>query len=172
MDLASTAIALVALVLALVALGAGASVVSWVNDRRYGRLRSIDLGDRGSAPLRSPRLRLVGRPDELRELPDRRLVPIEVKTRRAPSEEPPRSHRVQVEAYSLLLEEQEGRPPPYGVLRYGDGTEFRVRYDAEARREVGAMLEEMRRPYDGSARPSVARCRRCAYRRDCDRAAA
>src|SRR5262245_91284 len=77
-------------------------------------------------PLYSPRYGLTGKPDYL--IATRRgLVPVEVKpTRDDP--EPRESHLLQVLAYCLLLEDNEGKPPPYGLLRYRSET-FKVDYN-------------------------------------------
>jgi CRISPR-associated exonuclease Cas4 len=136
--------------------------------RGPGRLRSVDLPSAPARLLRSETWRLAGRPDELRELPDGRWIPIEWKSRPAPRGGPPRSHRVQLWAYCLLVEETTGRAPPFGRLRYGDGVEVDLVWDAAARRELRQLREELARPYDGRATPSPARCRRCRYRDGCD----
>lgn len=135
--------------------------------RRHGRLRSADVG-RAGITLRSERYRLIGRPDELRGPEAGPWVPVELKRRRAPLRGPPRSHRVQVAAYCLLTEERTGRAPPYGVLRYGDGVEFAVAYGPHERDRLTGLLADLRRPYDGRARPSVGRCAGCAFRLGCD----
>src|SRR5207244_12368460 len=49
------------------------------------------------------------------------LVPVELKPTRTDSE-PQESHLLQVLAYCLLLEDAEGKPPPYGLLRYQSET--------------------------------------------------
>jgi CRISPR-associated exonuclease Cas4 len=136
--------------------------------RRAGALVAVDRMDRSQPPLRSERYRLVGRPDELRRLADGRIVPVELKSRRTPPGGPPPSHRIQVLAYALLVEESTGRPPPYGLLRYSDGGEFRIPWDREGRRELLAVRAAVGRPYDGAARPSPGRCRACPYRAGCD----
>lgn len=136
-------------------------------ERRHGSLRSVDAGA-PRAPIVAASLGLVGRPDELRELADGRPVPIELKSRSGPRSGPLASHRVQVEAYCLLVEAATGRSPPYGVLRYGDGTEWEIPWDAAARARTTARLRAVRRPYDGAATPSPAKCRGCGYRGRCD----
>ena len=135
-------------------------------DRRYGALVAVDAGS--PVTLVSERYRLTGRPDLLRRAPDGRLVPIEVKSRRAPPRGPPLSHLVQVWAYCLLVEDSERAPPPYGVLRYSDGAEFRVRWDAGARAELLRLRADVARPYDGRATPSPAKCAHCTWRAGCD----
>ena len=139
--------------------------------QRSGRLLQADLPSRPGMPLRSPRFRLAGRPDELRMLPDGRWVPVELKSRRSPREGPPRSHRVQIAAYCLLVEETTGRSPPFGLLRYGDGGEFRIEWTPDLRQYVLDMRAEMAAPYDGRALPSRGRCSGCAWRASCDRSA-
>jgi CRISPR-associated exonuclease Cas4 len=165
--------------LALAAIGLGCvglvlgfrALFRWFADQRYGALRSADLPIGGAAPLQSIRYRLSGRPDEIRQLRDGRCIPIEIKSRATPPTGPPRSHRVQVAGYCLLLEEATGRSPPFGVLRYGDGGEFRLPWDTDARTELLELLSEMRRPYDGRASPTPGKCRGCAFNGGCDQRA-
>jgi len=158
--------------LAVVAIGLGVTAAALRGlsarhrDRRYGSLVAVDAG--APVTLASSRYGLRGRPDLLRRGADGRLVPIELKSRTAPSGGPPFSHLVQVWAYCLLVEESEGRPPPYGVLRYSDGAEFRVRWDRPARERLLGLRAEIARPYDGRATPSRAKCARCAWNRVCD----
>ena len=92
---------------------------------------------------------------------------MEWKSRTAPPEAP-YSHRVQVWAYCLLLEDVTGFPPPYGVVRYSDGAEFRLDWDEDARREVLRLRRQIARPYDGAADPSPSKCARCPWRPGCD----
>ena len=133
-----------------------------------GRLVSVDEGARRAPLLRSERYAMAGRPDEVRQLRDGRRVPVELKSRTTPKGGPPRSHRVQVWAYCLLLEETTGVAPPFGILRYSDGGEFRLPWDAPARAELLALRAELMQPYDGRATPSAARCRHCPWRDGCD----
>jgi CRISPR-associated exonuclease Cas4 len=159
-------------VIGLVALGTiGASAwVLWTvsEERRYGALLRVDPGSGSSPPLRSPRWRLSGTPDELRQLRDGAIVPVEWKRRAAPPGGPFLSHRVQVWAYCLLVEETWGRAPPFGVVRYGDGVEFRVPWDRDAYTRVIAVRRAVAARYDGEATPSAGRCSGCAYRNACD----
>ncbi|MCI4320080.1 MAG: Dna2/Cas4 domain-containing protein [Thermoplasmata archaeon] len=118
--------------------------------------------------MRSETWGLVGRPDELLRLSDGRLVPVEVKSRSFPRRGVPESHRLQVYAYLALLEDRSTAPPPFGLLRYGDGTEARLPWDESARTELARTLAEARRPYDGRARPGPGRCPRCPWFDACD----
>lgn len=134
-------------------------------DRRLGELVAVDAGR--PVTLRSPRYRLVGRPDLLRRRPDGSLVPVELKHRPAPSGRPFPSHVVQLGAYCLLLEESTGRPPPFGVLRYTD-REVVVRWDEGTRTRVLGALDAVSGPYDGRADPSPAKCAGCVWSPSCD----
>jgi CRISPR-associated exonuclease Cas4 len=148
-----------------------AAVAAWVlsdPERRNGRLVAVDLPGRSGTRLVSERWRLVGKPDEIRQLPDGSWVPVEWKSRPTPRRGPWRSHQIQVAAYCLLLEESTGRSPPYGIVRYGDGGEFLVAWDAGARAAVEEIRRDVARPYDGRATPSRAKCARCQWRAECD----
>lgn len=134
-------------------------------DRALGSLIAADAGS--PTVLRSYRLRIQGRPDELRRMPDGRVVPVELKSRPAPAGGPPASHLVQVWAYCLLVEETTRRIPPFAVLRYSD-VEFRVPWDEAAREELLRLRAELDRPYDGRAAPSPGKCARCRWVRACD----
>lgn len=121
--------------------------------------------------MESARYRLRGRPDELRRDPDGRLVPAEIKSHAAPRGGPLPSHRAQLLAYCLLVEERFRAPPPYGILCYGDGTEFRVTWDARARVEVLAVLQRLGGLYMGEAEPSPGKCCHCRFACFCPAAA-
>jgi CRISPR-associated exonuclease Cas4 len=121
--------------------------------------------------LFSPRYGLTGKPDYL-VATRRGLVPVEVKPTREDAE-PQESHLLQLLAYCLLLEETEGKRPPYGLLRYKHET-FKVDYNSETRAYLINVLDEMR-----DARQQVevhrnheqrGRCRACAYAELCDEA--
>ena len=74
-----------------------------------GRVTYVDTGawDRTDRPLYSNRYRLTGRPDYLVRS-RRHIIPVEVKSGLAP-QQPYRTHLLQLAAYCLLVEEQEGR---------------------------------------------------------------
>jgi CRISPR-associated exonuclease Cas4 len=156
----------VAVVGVAIAAAAARSLAQRHRENAPGTLVAIDAG--APATLRSERYRLSGRPDVLRRLPDGRIVPIELKSRAAPPRGPPRSHLVQVAAYCLLVEESTGRAPPYGLLRYGDGEEYRVPWDASARGDLLRLRREIDQPYDGRATPTPGKCAHCGWRAVCD----
>jgi CRISPR/Cas system-associated exonuclease Cas4 (RecB family) len=152
---------------ALVA-GAGWALSRLLASRWSGSLVGADDGRSGNPDLCSDEYGLMGRPDEVWQLRDGTLIPVELKSRAAPASGVLPSHRVQVEAYCLLIESTTGRSPPYGVLVYAGGVRRTVRWDGWARQEVIRLLAEVRGPYDGRAAPTVAKCRGCRWRTDCD----
>jgi CRISPR-associated exonuclease Cas4 len=109
----------------------------------WGRVRDDDAGVRHvpQRPLRSRRYGLVGRPDYVLER-GRHLIPVELKPDRE-ADQPYAADLAQLAAYLLLVEEQSGRPPPYGLLRYRHRT-FRLRYTRRVRQELLTTLREMR----------------------------
>jgi CRISPR-associated exonuclease Cas4 len=157
---------LLLLVGVVVLVAAGRALLARHRESRFGDLVAVDAGR--PMTLRSERYRISGRPDLVRRLRDGRRVPIELKSRPAPPAGPLPSHRVQVAVYCLLLEESSGVAPPFGVVRYGDGVEFRVPWTPAARAELLRLRAQLDRPYDGRATPSPAKCARCGWRTLCD----
>lgn len=163
--------------LALLLLGAGAVLLAlaWRQWRASGlpvaRIVATDMRGwrRPEKPYYSAAWGLAGRPDYV--LSHRgTLIPVEVKGGRTPRE-PYEGHVLQLGAYCLLLEEAEGRAPPYGLLRYPEAT-FRIPFDERLRRRVAEVLAEMRA---AEARGGIARghwepsrCRACGYWDVCD----
>jgi CRISPR-associated exonuclease Cas4 len=136
-----------------------------------GRVTYVDTGawDRCERPLFSHHHRLTGRPDYL-VATGKGLVPVEVKSGAAPLQPYP-AHILQLAAYCLLVEEQEGRAPAYGILKYGDRA-FEVDYTSSLRAELLRVLDDIRRDLrarDVARRHDEAgRCRGCGYREQCD----
>ena len=135
-----------------------------------GRIVYEDVG-MGTSPgaLVSERYMLVGKPDYLIKRGEV-LIPVEVKSRRAPIK-PYRAHRFQLLAYCLLVEESSGHAPPYGVLRYQD-REFEIAYDEKSREDLLRLLEEIRGASTAVAplpqHDNPAKCAHCPYRDICD----
>lgn len=163
-------------VLALIALLGG-----WLSLRRAARTRYkaglpsgrvvyADTGDwrPPDKPFFSAKYGLAGKPDYVVET-RAGLIPIEVKSRAAPSE-PYDSHIWQLVAYCLLVEECENQAPAYGIIKYAD-TAFEIDYTAAMRRDLLAILDEMRRVSKVGTRRShddARRCAGCGYRPMCD----
>ncbi len=137
-----------------------------------GRVVYTDTGSwkRCTHPLFSDRYRLTGKPDYLVRGPEG-LIPVEVKSGQAPAL-PHQAHVLQLAAYCLLVEEQEARQPPYGIIKYGDRA-FEVDYTPALRAELLTTLTAMRRhlyAYDvNRSHNEPARCCGCGYRERCDR---
>ena len=138
-----------------------------------GKILQSDTGieEQRGKPLFSARYGLTGTPDYIVSTP-RGLVPVEVKPTRADSE-PRESHLLQVLAYCLLLEETEGKKPPYGLLRYSTDT-FKVDYNSQTRAHLLEAMEQLRRTaleeewQVGRNHDVPGRCRACGYRGVCD----
>ena len=89
----------------------------------------------------STRYVLSGRPDAVLLEGDVH-IPVEVKTGRTPRG-PLFSHILQIAAYCLLMEEEYGKAPPHGVIRYGDGSHD-IEYNEDLKRLVLQKMAEMR----------------------------
>ncbi len=139
-----------------------------------GRVIYGDTGawDRCERPLFSNRYRLTGKPDYLVHVREG-IVPVEVKSGAAPRQ-PYEAHLLQLAAYCLLVEEQEGRRPPYGILKYDDRA-FAVDYAPALRARLLRTLEAIRRDLHardvGRSHNDPARCQGCGYRERCGRPA-
>ncbi len=119
--------------------------------------------------LFSRRYGLVGKPDYLVEDGDY-LIPVEVKTTRHVTR-PRDGHAMQLYAYCLLVEEEYGKAPPYGILRYPD-QRFELPYGRRERAWVIETLNLMRE--DEASEDEVlpnhdqpARCRSCQFLSSC-----
>jgi CRISPR-associated exonuclease Cas4 len=136
--------------------------------RGLGAGETIALDNR---ELVSERLKLLGRPDRiLREAGV--LIPEEWKPsakRLYPG------HRLQLGVYLLLMEEEFGERPPYGVVVIRDGERVRVENTEALRTEVLAVarkIREHRANLDEEIRVKqpVWKCRACGQRGNCRQA--
>jgi CRISPR-associated exonuclease Cas4 len=159
------------LAVALVLLLLGIALVVVTSRRRWGRGlgpgETVALDDE---TLFSSRLKLVGRPDRLVRT-DEGLIPEEWK----PSKRVYPSHRAQLGAYFLLVEEEYGERPPYGVVVLGDGSRVRVENTEALRSEVlavAAKIREHRRKIAAEIPVSQPawKCRGCGQRGNCRQA--
>jgi hypothetical protein len=89
------------------------------------RLRDTSEWKRLQQPLFARTYQLTGKPDYL-VAEGSRLVPVEVKSGRAP-EQPYPSHVLQLAAYCLLVEDCYDRRPSRGIIQYTDRA-FEVDY--------------------------------------------
>jgi CRISPR-associated exonuclease Cas4 len=139
-----------------------------------GSIIYTDAGDwqRNERPLFSNRYRLTGKPDYLVRQ-GIEVIPVEVKSTRLRGRPPYESHKMQLAAYCLLVEDVMGVRPSHGILRYADAT-IRLDYTDDLRQELLATMAAMRR---ASTSPDVPRshddplrCRFCGHRQVCGQA--
>jgi len=93
-------------------------------------------------PLYAEDLQLVGKPDYLVEQVNGDIIPVELKSRKAPTE-PYEGHILQLAAYCLLVEANFGVRPEYGILQYKDAA-FAIDYTEEMEEDLLSLLAEMR----------------------------
>src|SRR4051794_22195321 len=158
---------LVALVLGLV----GVLLVRWSarlrTKRGLGSGETLALDD---VTLFSEKFGLVGRPDRIVR-DGEFLIPEEWKSSRRVSD----GHRLQLGAYFILLEEEYGVRPPFGVIVLGDGSRVEVKNTERLRSavlEVAEKIREHRRNIEEEirVRAVAAKCRACGQRPNCGQA--
>ncbi|MCA9952017.1 MAG: Dna2/Cas4 domain-containing protein [Anaerolineales bacterium] len=119
--------------------------------------------------LYSRELRLAGRPDYLVRQVNGAIIPVEVKSSRAP-EEPWEGHILQLAAYCLLVEEMFGTRPEYGILQYKDHA-FAIDYTADLEADLLDLLAEMRAAQNigevDRDHSDWRRCARCGLNHKC-----
>lgn len=156
-----------ALVLGLVGLLLVVVASRWRAARGLASGDAVALDD---LTLFSERLKLVGRPDRIVRQGGS-LIPEEWKSAKRVS----RGHRLQLGAYFLLIEEEYGERPPFGVVVLGDGSRVEVENTEALRSEVLAIAEEIRerRRVLGDeipVRQPAWKCRICGQRGNCGQA--
>lgn len=151
--------------LILFGLAALALLLVWVVLQRSRSHRIVSHDER---VLRSKRLALVGRPDRILLLDDGTLIPVEKKSGRMVQD----SHRAQLGVYLLLIEEETGHRPPYGVIILDDHVEHRIETTDEFLRWTNHLIDATRavrlapsEPH--GATPFPAKCRRCSVNARC-----
>lgn len=157
---AAAVLALLALLLLVVALRARAK-------RGLGAGETEALDD---VTLYSERLGLVGRPDRIVRRGEI-YVPEEWKS----SIHVSHGHRLQLATYFLLIEEEYGVRPPYGVVVLGDGSRVEVKNTPALRAEVLTVAAAIRVRRTRLAEPvpvnqPASKCRRCGQRANCGQA--
>ncbi|MEF8835896.1 MAG: CRISPR-associated protein Cas4 [Candidatus Thermoplasmatota archaeon] len=134
-----------------------------------GEIKYVDKLEEKTKLLKAERYKLRGKPDLILEKKGR-PVPVEIKTGRVP-EGPFFSHILQIAAYCLLIEEDIGEKPPYGLIRYGD-TEFDIEYDKDLKELLLEKLRDMRRHIENKDahrnHNREGKCRNCSRREICE----
>jgi CRISPR-associated exonuclease Cas4 len=142
---------------------------------RGRRVRGLGFGKTvalDSVTLYSGRLKLTGRPDRIvRE--GETLIPEEWKSSKRVSD----GHRLQLGTYFLLIEEEYGVRPPFGVVVLSDGSRVEVKNTEELRSKVLAIAERIRAARRAlrseiAVRQPAAKCRACGQRGNCGQASA
>lgn len=121
-------------------------------------------------PLYSARYRLVGKPDYIVQDEAGAPIPIEVKPSRRAAQ-PYEVDIMQLMAYGLLVEEEYGTRPAFGLLKYREAV-FRVEFTDELRGRLFELMEEMRQARQAYNVPrshaDARRCQACGYRQACN----
>ena len=135
--------------------------------RGSARAKTVALDD---VTLFSERLKLVGRPDRIVRQGEN-LIPEEWKSSKRVSD----GHRLQLGTYFLLIEEEYGVRPPFGVVVLGDGSRVEVENTERLRSEVLAVAEKIREHRakireEIPVRQPAAKCRVCGQRGNCGQA--
>jgi CRISPR/Cas system-associated exonuclease Cas4 (RecB family) len=149
------------LVLGLVLVGVGQAMR---RRRGLGEGRTVALDN---ATFTSIRHGLTGRPDRLvRERGT--VIPEEWKSGRRVTD----AHRVQMGVYFVVIEEELGVRPPYGVIVLGDGTRHRITNTGGLRSRVIALAAEIRKRRAAvmvpiPVEPTAGQCRACGMRGSC-----
>jgi len=122
--------------------------------------------------LASPELHVRGIVDEILELDDGSLAPLDYKMTRA-REKPFKTHRLQLLLYALLIAETYDRQVLRGFLVYTVGShsistiEFSEKDFRKARRIISEVVDIIETGLLPARSRSVARCADCCYRNIC-----
>jgi CRISPR-associated exonuclease Cas4 len=144
-----------------------------VLSKRGRGLRGLGSGETvalDNVTLYSERLKLIGRPDRIVRH-EGSLIPEEWKSSKKVSH----GHRLQLGAYFLLIEEEYGKRPPYGVIVLGDGSRHEVENTEALQMEVLAIAEKIRERRrvineEVPVRQPAWKCRMCGQRTNCGQA--
>ena len=124
--------------------------------------------------LKDETIGLRGRPDQI-VIVDGEFIPVEQKTGKIPNR-PYDSHKMQLMAYLHLVSVNTKREIPYGVLRYGDDTIFRIEWNDESKSELFKEIKEVQRLLvNGGAMRNHERkgkCMNCSRKYACDQSLA
>ena len=135
-----------------------------------GTLIYDDLAHDGTPvrPFFSKHYGLTGKPDMIIR-DGNRIIPVELK--HTPGRDRPfPSHMLQLAAYCLLIEENFGIRPEYGIIRYRD-RQFEVLYTEELERKLLSQMEKIRQEIPEDHLPPICsrsgKCARCGYSEIC-----
>lgn len=113
--------------------------------------------------------RVKGKPDFLYEQGGF-VIPIEVKTGRTPAT-PFEGHIMQLMTYCVLVEENYGSRPPYGIIRYTT-QDFQIDFTPEREQAFANLLLQIRQKRNLTtvhrSHSTWKACEACGYRDACD----
>ncbi len=120
-----------------------------------------------SKEYRSEKLGLISKPDALLK-EEHSIIPIDVK----PMTDKVRDrHVVALLVHMQLIEEKEGKRPPYGILLMGEKRrQVKIKNTEEKQRWLDSLLDEMRAICDGVPAvpaPSKFKCQNCDVHKIC-----
>ncbi|MBI4147706.1 CRISPR-associated protein Cas4 [Candidatus Woesearchaeota archaeon] len=123
--------------------------------------------------LESEQLFLRGRIDAL-HIHQNKIVPVEHKSGEMPPQGVWDSHRLQLTAYALLLEEHFQTPIPYGVVNYFDAHKQReVHLNPFSKDEIRALIPTVRKTLSQKEVPPIvdnpAKCKTCGFFNYCEK---
>lgn len=126
-------------------------------------------GDKNSGLLEDDRTGLRGKPDQI-VIIDGEFIPVEQKTGKVPNK-PHRSHVMQLLSYTHLVEVTTNKPPPYGIVRYGQDALHKIDWDESARDDLFETVKTIQTLMaQGGAKRNhnrVGKCRNCSRRYAC-----
>ena len=121
-------------------------------------------------PLTDPNLQLVGKPDYLVMGDAGTIIPVELKSGKAPSR-PHIGHIFQLAAYCVLVHREYGSRPNYGIIQYADNG-FEIDFTPELEADLLNILADMRDDYHSTGvtreHNDWRRCAKCGVRQFCD----
>ena len=133
-----------------------------------GKIVYQDVDGLGT-PLFAKKYPLSGKPDYVILSPEGAPIPVELKLS-SDSQEPQRSHIMQLAVYFVILEDLYAQPPKYGLLRYA-GHEFTIQNTESLKRKVLQRLAEMEQCNESHppllTRQVASKCRICPFQPIC-----
>jgi CRISPR-associated exonuclease Cas4 len=124
---------------------------------------------RNEEPLHSTESRLVGKPDYLVHQENGEIIPVEIKSGKAPPSPWP-GHILQLISYCRMVDDVYGVRPSYGILQYSDDA-FTVEYTAELEADLLNLMQEMRCDHQedeiNRSHDVTLRCQACGFKEKC-----
>jgi CRISPR-associated exonuclease Cas4 len=140
-----------------------------------GELVSIDSSNEDLSGLRqeniiSARYGISGRPDRIVKTVSG-IVPVELKSGKAPRTGPHKAQLAQLAVYCLLIEDQFQTTVVEGIIEFSDSS-ITVPFNSQMRAWILSLIDEVQEAKQQGARPrrshnQPGRCRGCGFRESC-----